>query len=220
MATPLTDGINALTAYANEVTGQSDTTLSDAVESLVAGYGGGSGSSTTAVIDLNTKFIHFSNSDRWYTGTTAKLFDNFINLEVIYMDSVTNLNAPMLFLNLPRLKAGIFPSVTTVGNYSFYTIGGLTINGSTLDFHKPITASGLPFKTDKCLTLILRGNTKSSINIKKGTWGHPSQAKFYVPQSLVSEYVADSDIVAYGEENILPIEGSQYESVDWWKALI
>ena len=42
MSTPLTDGINALTAYANEVTGASDTTLSDAVETLVAGYGGGS----------------------------------------------------------------------------------------------------------------------------------------------------------------------------------
>lgn len=42
MSTPLTDGINALTAYANEVTGESNTTLSDAVESLVAGYGAGS----------------------------------------------------------------------------------------------------------------------------------------------------------------------------------
>lgn len=46
MATPLTDGINALTAYANEVTGASDTTLSDAVETLVAGYGGGGASSS------------------------------------------------------------------------------------------------------------------------------------------------------------------------------
>lgn len=39
--TPLTDAINALTTYANETTGQSDTTLSDAVETLVSGYGGG-----------------------------------------------------------------------------------------------------------------------------------------------------------------------------------
>ena len=46
MATPLTDAINALTAYANETTGASDTTLSDAVESLVAGYGGGGGGIT------------------------------------------------------------------------------------------------------------------------------------------------------------------------------
>lgn len=39
--TPLTDAINALTTYANEVTGKSDATLSDAVGSLVDGYGGG-----------------------------------------------------------------------------------------------------------------------------------------------------------------------------------
>lgn len=43
MSQPLTDAINALTTYANEITGQSDTTLSDAVESLVDGYGGGGG---------------------------------------------------------------------------------------------------------------------------------------------------------------------------------
>lgn len=41
MSTPLTDGINALTAYANEVTGAEDTTLSDAVGRLCEGYGGG-----------------------------------------------------------------------------------------------------------------------------------------------------------------------------------
>lgn len=39
MSTPLTDSINALTAYANETTGKQDTTLSDAVGSLVEGYG-------------------------------------------------------------------------------------------------------------------------------------------------------------------------------------
>ena len=40
MSTPLTDSINALTAYANETTGASDTTLSDAVGRLCGGYGG------------------------------------------------------------------------------------------------------------------------------------------------------------------------------------
>lgn len=43
--TPLTDAIEALTRYANETTGASDTTLSDAVGTLAAGYGGGGGSS-------------------------------------------------------------------------------------------------------------------------------------------------------------------------------
>ena len=42
MSTPLTDSINALTAYANEVTGGSDTNLSDAVHTLASGYGGNS----------------------------------------------------------------------------------------------------------------------------------------------------------------------------------
>lgn len=37
----LTDSIEALTTYANGVTGESDTTLSDAVASLADGYGGG-----------------------------------------------------------------------------------------------------------------------------------------------------------------------------------
>lgn len=41
MATPLTDSINALTTYANEVTGASDITLSDAVHTLASGYGQG-----------------------------------------------------------------------------------------------------------------------------------------------------------------------------------
>lgn len=44
MAQPLTDAINALTTYANSVTGASDTTLSDAVDTLAAGYGGGGSS--------------------------------------------------------------------------------------------------------------------------------------------------------------------------------
>lgn len=36
---PLTDGLTALITYANEVTGQEDTTLSDAVETLASWYG-------------------------------------------------------------------------------------------------------------------------------------------------------------------------------------
>ena len=42
MSQPLTDAIEALTTYANTVTGASDTTLSDAVATLASGYGGGS----------------------------------------------------------------------------------------------------------------------------------------------------------------------------------
>lgn len=53
--TPLTDAINALTTYANEITGKSDTTLSDAVESLVDGYGGGGGGGTLIAPQIQGK---------------------------------------------------------------------------------------------------------------------------------------------------------------------
>ena len=56
MSTPLTDGINALTAYANETTGASDTTLSDAVGRLCEGYGGGNELYPVGT-DLVTKYI-------------------------------------------------------------------------------------------------------------------------------------------------------------------
>ena len=56
MATPLTDSINALTQYANETTGKQDITLSDAVGSLVEGYGGG-GELYPVATDIVTKYL-------------------------------------------------------------------------------------------------------------------------------------------------------------------
>lgn len=43
MVKPLTTAIEALTTYANSVTGASDQTLSEAVATLASGYGGGGG---------------------------------------------------------------------------------------------------------------------------------------------------------------------------------
>ena len=51
MAKPLTDSILALTRYANEVTGASDQTLSDAVRTLCDGYGQGGGGSVSQDAD-------------------------------------------------------------------------------------------------------------------------------------------------------------------------
>ena len=57
MSTPLTDSINALTTYANEVTGASDTTLSDAVHTLASGYG--RGGSTVSAPRKDVNFIDY-----------------------------------------------------------------------------------------------------------------------------------------------------------------
>ena len=75
MSTPLTDSINALTTYANEVTGASDTTLSDAVHTLASGYGGGSGYTLLA----SGTYTQATNSNKMtipvdYSGTPIAVF--------------------------------------------------------------------------------------------------------------------------------------------------
>ena len=73
MSTPLTDAINALTTYANSVTGESDTNLSDAVHSLADGYGQGGGSSWTKVCEKTYENISTTSTsallvEEWNTG--------------------------------------------------------------------------------------------------------------------------------------------------------
>lgn len=62
----LANSITALTTYANGVTGESDTTLSDAVASLADGYGGGSGleyeEGTYTATEDSLPTINFANS--------------------------------------------------------------------------------------------------------------------------------------------------------------
>lgn len=60
--TPLTDAINALTRYANETTGASDTTLSEAVNTLIEGYGQGGGGSSSGLFLLKTFNINAENT--------------------------------------------------------------------------------------------------------------------------------------------------------------
>lgn len=70
--TPLTDAINALTTYANTVTGASDTTLSDAVATLASGYGGGGGSFETGTY-VGDGATHSS----YITITVSKQYSHF-----------------------------------------------------------------------------------------------------------------------------------------------
>lgn len=65
MAQPLTDAINALTTYANSVTGKTppDTTLSDAVATLASGYGGGGGDSYADFSAGNIKALIFHGTE-------------------------------------------------------------------------------------------------------------------------------------------------------------
>ena len=74
--TPLTDAIEALTRYANETTGASDTTLSDAVGTLVAGYGGGGGGGLSLLDTITVSAVNGVRIDidpTWFTSNTFVL---------------------------------------------------------------------------------------------------------------------------------------------------
>lgn len=101
--TPLTDAINALTTYANEVTGKSDETLSDAVESLADGYGGGSGG-----------------SDQWI-GIVNKTIS-----EAIDRQGVCNTIGDYAFYKCSKLTTVSFPNATSIGEYAFCMCSKLT----------------------------------------------------------------------------------------------
>jgi hypothetical protein len=100
---PLTDGINALTAYANEVTGESDTTLSEAVHTLADGYGqGGAGGDTI-----------------WPT-----LVERTVT-EINDKDGLCKVVGYSAFHYCKRLASAIFPAATKIGNLAFYACAEL-----------------------------------------------------------------------------------------------
>ena len=94
MTQPLTDAIEALTQYANTVTGASDQTLSEAVATLASGYGGGGGlelltSVTTSEQALNMQ-IDFDPS---WADYSFIMIDGVIELTAndwLYFDFDTN----------------------------------------------------------------------------------------------------------------------------------
>lgn len=99
MTQPLTDAINALTRYANEVTGQSDTNLSDAVRTLCDGYGGGGSSDLIDFVEGN--LTTFEDSE------------------------ITKVRANG-FMGYSRLTEISLPNCTKVGNSAFQACTGLT----------------------------------------------------------------------------------------------
>lgn len=216
MSTPLTDSINALTTYANEVTGGSDTTLSDAVHTLASGYGGGD--SSTVIVDDNTRYFRFDSTDP--TRMFARLF-GYKPIEVVYLGGFTDFS-PMgyMFEFMPNLKAVILPDATILAAYMFWDyIRDHSI--PTIDlYQKQAFASATPFKLEQGGNVILRNTEMSTTGFNASTWGMANGVKFYVPQALLQDYLADTNWGTFGSDRILPIEGSPYEDIDWWKALI
>lgn len=100
---PLTDAIDALTAYANEVTGESDTTLSEAVHTLADGYGQGGGGGDTI----------------WPTLVKRTV------TEINDKDGLCKVVGHSAFHYCTSLASAIFPAATKIENIAFYACTAL-----------------------------------------------------------------------------------------------
>ena len=102
MATPLTDSINALTQYANETTGKQDVTLSDAVGSLVEGYGGGSDDGHIVSNALSAQGMFYTNDE---TINHKPQLPKKMEFDLPYCSNISNLFQQ--YLHYPQYNLGV-----------------------------------------------------------------------------------------------------------------
>lgn len=117
---PLTNSINALTTYINEVTGETDENLSDAVQTLIGGYGGyslddiasGTVPSGDLVINSNEIVGYFAFANRNITSIYAPYVKSVGINSFNTCTSILDVKMPMC----ETLGTGAFQSCSKVKN--------------------------------------------------------------------------------------------------------
>lgn len=212
--TPLTDAIQALTTYANETTGASDTTLSAAVGTLVAGYGQGGSGWTTDGIATNAE-----PSGALVLGNVEVKNGAFCCKTGI--TSVSGQATAVLdsaFLGCSGLTSAMFPNITgQVQQSSFKDCKNLEI----ADLGSCYQINSSAFQNDnKLVTVILRRSSVVALQtvsafLNTGIRGYGGRSgTIYVPNSLIASYQTAnnwSSIYAEGHVTFAKIEGSIYE---------
>lgn len=119
----LTDGIEALTAYANGVTGESDTTLSDAVASLADGYGQGGGYTGLEYVyasDGTVESVVWHGSGKIANGNFNSLFNRFSrNVPIAFPDKPTLIDGSAFSNAKLRIDWTGMAEVVAIGGGSF-----------------------------------------------------------------------------------------------------
>ena len=241
--------LNNLLTAANAKTGESDTTLTDAVQTLIDGYGQGGGGYTVDEIAERTVPngpITITLADEKYIGRYAFIDTPITELTIennvyfgaqsfAYCKSLRKINVPKLqgirssyynsqssvFRDCTALEGIVFPSFGnyTVESYNFQNCSSLAY----ADFKNLARIGGSEsFRGCTSLTTIIIRKTNAAaglLNINNLT-GTPfasggTGGTLYVPSALISSYEATtnwSTILGYENNQILPIEGSYYET--------
>ena len=225
--------------YINNITGSEDTNLSDAVESLVAGYSGGSSEeelllkvldrtisgdvTINSITTLGYQAFAYCSELRKISlpnciiFNSGYVFNGCSNIEEYYLPKISAINGQQVFV-APKVKCVVLPSLQILTNNCFYA--------SNAQLEKvDMLGGGLirngNFRNYSKLSLLIFRNTSSITTLnqlndiettKFGANG--SGGTLYVPQALISSYQADSKwstILGYTNNRILPIEGSEYD---------
>lgn len=181
---PLTEGLTALTTYANEVTGQEDETLSDAVKTLVNGFGqvANIAQGTFTCEDING----VQTIDIDYDGTSYPLIIYILGTEYQATPINSTIHSFVAMKELPYDECAY-----AGGNYDNYGLGCMYYNGQTLtraQNNAKVTAQGSP---GNGLATCVRMSDNKTIKIKVAPSGT------YIAFAKSTEY---KYLIVYAEE--------------------
>lgn len=213
--------LQSLLTAANATTGESDTTLTDAMQTLVDGYGQGGGGEDY----LLKKIIDQASSYTANCGNneiTSRAFDGWSQLTGVHLTNCGKIGS-YAFNSCSGLTAAVIvgTSALTFSNGNVFSgcsslevadfsvpsdanIGGSYFSGSTTNLNKLILRS-------PSVVALNNINVFSVTKFKDGGTG----GTLYVPSSLISSYQSAnnwSTILGYTNNSIQAIEGSQYEN--------
>ena len=242
MSKPLTDSINALTRYANSVTGASDTTLSEAVATLASGYGQGGGYSIDEILGktfsgeivctlsrasapnifANTSITAFIAPNLTTISSPNQYFTGCNNLALLSLPKYDGIFGDYLFRDCTSLQVIVLPSANSMFYTGVFTgctgLQAIDIgNGDNNSFARQNAFKGCTVLT----TMVLRKSrsvcglayTNNFDNTPFASNG--SGGTLYVPSALLSSYQSSnnwSTILGYANNSIQAIEGSYYET--------
>lgn len=167
--TPLTDAINALTTYANETTGASDTNLSDAVGTLVSGYGGGGGGAISLLGEVTIQ------SDTREYNLDLSAYQNY-NIFFVYLDVEL-----------------------TASDWLYYFKNGSSASGGSYDFQSLVHQGICAFQFNPVVasTSLCSGNTNGAGFNLAGSG--VAMTNLYIYTYIATKYIkAGSKIKIYG----------------------
>lgn len=122
--TPLTDAINALTSYSNTVTGHTDQTLSEAVATLAAGYGG----SVLPAGYTQMLFLDSSGSEYIDTGLNTKAADSY----TVYFERLTGAGTSINVFGNNVSNCASFIQLAAGGDKIYWQFGNIAYHTYTI----------------------------------------------------------------------------------------